>query len=244
MILPKQPNNSQTKPNFSERRFANSCVPHSRKRLLWGLVGRYREGLGEFSSTLQGLLFVVLPYFGHIVVQRIVRIGCTQKSLDGQQNGSDLKGRTPLVLQDVQTDSSEFVDIGVIDFGQKADFGWGHGIVSGQEQFQLEDTLFVRGLFRSLNGNGKISEIFCVRSRADSGDGFLNQTARFLKKVNGNGQQRTRYRLKATSLKWEAAWRLEYKTICWCCSGESIRSWQKLLFWLTLTIRRGRLMIS
>ena len=68
----------------------------------------------------------------------------------------------------------------MIDFGQEANFGWGHGIIGGQEQFQLEDTLFVGSLCWTFNGNGKISEVFCVRSGTDSGNGFLNQAARFL----------------------------------------------------------------
>jgi hypothetical protein len=46
-------------------------------------------------------------------------------------------GRT---LQDIQADSAETVNVGVVDLGEEADFGRCHGIVVGQEQFQLEDT--------------------------------------------------------------------------------------------------------
>lgn len=37
--------------------------------------------------------------------------------------------RGKLTLQDVQADSAEFVDVGMVDLGQEADLGRDHGIV-------------------------------------------------------------------------------------------------------------------
>ena len=34
-----------------------------------------------------------------------------------------------LTLEDVQTDTPQLVDIGMVDLGQEADLGWSHGIV-------------------------------------------------------------------------------------------------------------------
>lgn len=39
-------------------------------------------------------------------------------------------------LQNVQTDTTEAINVGVIDLGQEADLGRGHGIVVGQEQLE------------------------------------------------------------------------------------------------------------
>ena len=45
-----------------------------------------------------------------------------------------------LTLQDVQTDSAEAVDVGVIDFGEETDLGRGHGVVVWQKELELEDS--------------------------------------------------------------------------------------------------------
>jgi hypothetical protein len=46
-------------------------------------------------------------------------------------------------LQYVQADSTETIDVGVVDLGKEADLGGCHGIVVGQEQFELEDSTWV-----------------------------------------------------------------------------------------------------
>lgn len=49
-----------------------------------------------------------------------------------------------LTLQDVQADSTEAIDVGVVDLGKEANLGWRHGVVVRQEQFELEDAACVR----------------------------------------------------------------------------------------------------
>ena len=46
-------------------------------------------------------------------------------------------------LQDVQADSTETVDFGVVDRGKEADLGRSHGVVVGQEQLELEDSAWL-----------------------------------------------------------------------------------------------------
>jgi len=43
-------------------------------------------------------------------------------------------------LQYIQADSAEAIDVGVVNLGKKADLGRSHGVVVGQEQFELEDS--------------------------------------------------------------------------------------------------------
>ena len=41
--------------------------------------------------------------------------------LDGEKDGSNLKSRTPLLLQDVQADSPKLVNVWVVDPGDEPD---------------------------------------------------------------------------------------------------------------------------
>lgn len=48
-----------------------------------------------------------------------------------------------LTLQDVQADSTETIDVGVIDLGKETDLGRSHGVVVGKEQLELEDSAWL-----------------------------------------------------------------------------------------------------
>lgn len=50
-----------------------------------------------------------------------------------------VEGDSP-TLQYIQADSAEAVDVGVVDLGEEADLGGSHGVIVGQEQFELEDS--------------------------------------------------------------------------------------------------------
>lgn len=52
-------------------------------------------------------------------------------------------------LQDIQANSSETVDVGVVDLGQESDLRGSHGVVFGQEQLKTEDAT----LLQSISGN-------------------------------------------------------------------------------------------
>jgi len=49
------------------------------------------------------------------------------------------QGRTPLVSQDVQTDASVAVDVGVVDAGGEVDLWWLEGVVCGEVDGEEED---------------------------------------------------------------------------------------------------------
>lgn len=46
---------------------------------------------------------------------------------------------TSLTLQHIEADSTKSVDVWVIDLCEEANLGRSHGVVVGQEKFQLED---------------------------------------------------------------------------------------------------------
>lgn len=56
-----------------------------------------------------------------------------QKSLDRKENGADLQGGGPLVLEDVEADAAELVDVRMIHLGQEADLGGSHRVVRGEK---------------------------------------------------------------------------------------------------------------
>lgn len=59
---------------------------------------------------------------------------------------------TPFVLQNVEADASEFIDVWVIDFRQKAHFRRRHRVVFAEEQFEFENAACC---FRIASVNGE-----------------------------------------------------------------------------------------
>lgn len=73
-----------------------------------------------FSPITGGLHsdnFLCLPELSGLIVEGVVRIGGGEKSLDGEKDSTDLQGRTPLILQNVETDTAKTVNVGMVDAG-------------------------------------------------------------------------------------------------------------------------------
>ena len=60
--------------------------------------------------------------------------------MDREKDGSNLEGRAPLVLQDIKTDSTEVVDVGVIYLGAEDNFRGRHGVLIGEKELSIENT--------------------------------------------------------------------------------------------------------
>ena len=69
---------------------------------------------------------------------RTHRVGRREEGLDREEDGADLEGRGPLVLEDVEADAPELVDVRVVDLGEEAHFGRRHRVVFREEQLELE----------------------------------------------------------------------------------------------------------
>lgn len=92
--------------------------------------------------------------------------------MDGKQDGSNLLSGGPVVLEDVKADSTESVNVGVVDLGQKADLRGAHWVVFGQEQLELEHATLVRALCGAVNGDIEVADVVLVGHSGDSGDGI------------------------------------------------------------------------
>jgi len=84
---------------------------------------------GAVPCILERLRLVRLPQLCYVVCQRIIWVRCREKSLDGEKDGSDLKCWTPFLFEDVQADSSQLVDVRVVDPSDEPYFGSSHWVV-------------------------------------------------------------------------------------------------------------------
>lgn len=123
---------------------------------------------------------VDLPQLGHVVGEGVVGIGGRQQGLDGQEHGANLQGGTPLVLEDVEADASESIDVGMIDFGDEAHLGRGHGVVLGEEQFQFEEAALEGGVFGAGDDDVEVPGVGLRGHGADARHRFLHQPLRLL----------------------------------------------------------------
>jgi hypothetical protein len=82
---------------------------------------------------------VRLEQLRNIRYQRIVWVGIRQKGADGKQDLANRQCRTPLVLEDVEANTTVRVDVAVIDSSGEVDLGWLEWIVSGKVNIQKEN---------------------------------------------------------------------------------------------------------
>ena len=61
---------------------------------------------GPLSGLLDCTVGINFPEVGDFLFQGVVKVRCGKQGLDGEEHGSYLEGGAPLVLQDVQADSS------------------------------------------------------------------------------------------------------------------------------------------
>lgn len=62
--------------------------------------------LGPLLGLVNRAILVVLPVVGNSLIKRVVYVGCGHKGLDGEEDGFDLEGGGPLVLEDVEADTA------------------------------------------------------------------------------------------------------------------------------------------
>jgi len=86
-----------------------------------------------FSCSINSCILILFPIVCNLFIKWIVKVWCWQQSLDWKQNSSDLQSWRPFVLQDIQTDSTKLVDVGMVNFSSEQNFWWNHWILIRQK---------------------------------------------------------------------------------------------------------------
>ena len=92
---------------YQVRTFARHCSDCSR-------VGVLKSP--GFSLVL-GSLEVLLVVISNRLVKRIFKVRVGHESLDREKYRSNLESRRPFILENVEADTSELVNVGVVDLG-------------------------------------------------------------------------------------------------------------------------------
>ena len=82
---------------------------------------------------------ISLQKLSDIRYQWIIGIWVSKQGTDRQQNLADRQGRTPLILEDIKTDTTIGINVTMIDTSSEVDLGWFEWIVSGEMDVQEED---------------------------------------------------------------------------------------------------------
>ena len=127
-------------------------------------------------GPLDGTFLVLLPKVGDLLIQGVVEVGERHQGLDREENRSDLQSGRPLVLQDVQADSAELIDVGVVDLGSEEDLWWHHWVLLWQEELAVEETAFVWGLGWTSDLDVEVSVVLLVWLSVDANDWILGQS--------------------------------------------------------------------
>lgn len=123
-----------------------------------------------FFCSLNGGFLIGFPEISNFLVKWVVEVWHGHQGLDGEQDGSDLECWRPLGLEDIETDSSELIDIWVVDLGSEQHLWWHHWVLVWQEKFAVEDTTFVRGVGWACNLDVEMSEVVLTWFSVDSDD--------------------------------------------------------------------------
>lgn len=120
--------------NSSKATIAESNHSMAISNVLHGILGRPFSGCAIVSCP------VSLQQLCNVWHQWIVRVGISQQRADGEQDLANSQGRTPLILEDIQADTSVGVDVTVVNTCGEVDFGGLEGIICGEMNIEEENT--------------------------------------------------------------------------------------------------------
>ena len=69
-----------------------------------------------FLGGLNGSILIIPPVISDSLIHRIVDIWGSQQSLNGQRYTSECEGGRPVFFDDAKTNTSELIDVGMVDF--------------------------------------------------------------------------------------------------------------------------------
>lgn len=119
-------------------------------------------GLGD------GTILILFPVISNFLIKWIIQVWKRHQSLDGEENGSNLESWRPLVLQNIKANSTQLIDIWVIDLGSEEDLWWNHWVLIWQEELAIKETSLIWSLGWASDLDVEMSIIFLIWLSVDS----------------------------------------------------------------------------
>lgn len=115
--------------------------------------------LSPFAGGLVEGFWIGLKLSGNIWNKWIFWIGIVQKGADGKKDLADCKSWGPLILEDIQADSTSWADVRVIHTGLENDVWWLEWIIWWESDVDEEDTGLIWRIWWSKNGTSPMEQI-------------------------------------------------------------------------------------
>ena len=125
-------------------------------------------------SSLDGTFLVGFPEISDLLIKRIVQVRKRHQSLDREEHGSNLECWRPLVFQNVQANSTQLVDIWVVDLGSEQNLWWHHWVLIRQEKLAIEESSLVWSFSWTSNLDVEMSVVLLIWLSIDSNNCIIN----------------------------------------------------------------------
>lgn len=116
--------------------------------------------------------------------QGIIRIRIRQQRTDTQQYLTDSQCWTPLILENIQTDSAIGINVAVVDAGGKVYLGGFEGVVGRKVNVEEEYSPGVRGVIGSHDGSLPVEHVVSDGSGGAIGGRIFSEIDKFCKIIN------------------------------------------------------------
>jgi hypothetical protein len=130
--------------------------------------------------------------------QRVIRVGVCEHRADRKEYFRDCQSRAPLVTQDVETNASVGVDVGVVDASAEVDLGRLERVVGREVDCEEEDASRVRRVTRTHDSCLPVEQIISDRTGRAGGGGVPAKISEFLvnaleSHVDDEGEKKSRH---------------------------------------------------
>ena len=124
--------------------------------------------LGPLARCLLRAGLVAQPVVRNSRVERVLRVRLAQERLDRQKRRLDVERGRPVLLQNVEADSPDFVDVRVVYLCEESDLGRLKRVILGEEELELEEPAGVRAVGRALEQDVEVAVVVLAGAARDA----------------------------------------------------------------------------
>ena len=107
-------------------------------------------------------MLVGLVLVGDVGHERIIGVGIGQERADGKKHLGDGECGAPLLLENVEANTTVRINVRVIDACREVDLWWLERVIGGEVNVEEVDTAGIRAVIRSHDGCLPVELIFLV----------------------------------------------------------------------------------